>query len=57
MTTIQGIQTKFKLKDNKIEPTEIYLGAGLTKMNNETNTECWSVSSDSYCKAAVVNFE
>ena len=40
MTTMQGIQKKFKLKDDKIEPPEMYLGAGLTKMNNENNHEC-----------------
>ena len=51
VTIMQGIQTKFKLKDDKIEPPEIYLGEGLTKMNNETNKECWAMSSDSYCKA------
>ena len=44
MTTMQGIQKKFKLKDDKIEPPEMYLGAGLTKMNNETNHECWAMS-------------
>ena len=37
MTTMQGIQHKFKLKDDKIEPHNMYLGAGLTKMINDTN--------------------
>ena len=35
----------------------MYLGAGLTKMYNETNKECCAMSSDSYCKAAVANVE
>ena len=57
MTTMLGIQKKFKLKDDKIEPPEMYLGAGLSMMMNETNHECWAMSSDSYCKAAVANVE
>ena len=35
----------------------MYLGAGLTKMNNYINKECWKMSSDKYYKAAVANFE
>ena len=38
--TMQGIQRTFKLKDDKIEEPEMYLGAELTKMHNETNKEC-----------------
>ena len=53
--TMQGIQRKFKVKDDKIEPPQIYLGAGLTKMTNDTNKECWDMASNSYCKAAVTN--
>ena len=26
-------------------------------MNNDTNKECWAMSSDSYCKAAVPKVE
>ena len=37
ITTMQGVQTKFKLKDDKIEPPEMYLGAVLNKMYNKTN--------------------
>ena len=57
MTTMQGIQKKIKLKDDKIEHPEMYLGAGLTKMNNATNHECCIMSLDSYCKATVANVE
>ena len=35
----------------------MYLGADLTKMNNETNRECWSILLDNYCKVAVANVE
>jgi len=55
MATMEGIQKKFKLKDDKIEPPDMYLGAGLTKMHNESNLECWAMSSDQYCAAAVAN--
>ena len=30
------IQEDFKLKDNKMEPTDVYLGATLTKMKLES---------------------
>ena len=55
METMEGIQKKFKLKDDKIEPPDMYLGAGLTMMHNESNLECWAMSSDQYCAADVAN--
>ena len=55
MNTMKGIQETFKLKDDKIEEPDVYLGASLSKMNNETNKECWAMSSDKYCAAAVAN--
>ena len=35
----------------------MYLGAGLTKMMNETNHDCWAMSSYRYYNAAVANVE
>ena len=55
MTTMKGLQNRFKLKDDKIEEPDIYLGASLSKMLNETNKECWAMSADKYCAAAVNN--
>ena len=55
MRTMKGILQKFKLKDDKIEEPETYLGAGLSKMTTANGTECWSMSSETYCKAAVTN--
>ena len=52
---MKGIQAVFKLKNDKIEEPEMYLGASLSKMNNETNKECWAMSSDKYCAAAVAS--
>ena len=34
MATMEGIKKQFKLKDDKIEPPDMYLGTGLTKMHN-----------------------
>ena len=57
MKTMKGIQDKFKLKDDKIEEPETYLGAELSKMVTANGTECWTMSSEKYCKAAVQNVE
>ena len=47
----------FKIKDDKIEEPETYLGAGLSKMTTANGTEYWSMSSEAYCKAAVINVD
>ena len=57
MKTMKGIQPSFKLKDDKIEEPDTYLGAGLSKMTTANGTVCWSMSSETYCKAAVKNVE
>ena len=33
----------------------MYLGAEISKMHDETNKECWTMSSDKYCASAVTN--
>jgi hypothetical protein len=53
---MKGIQRSFKLKDDKIEEPDTYLGAGLSK-TTASGTVCWSMSSETYCKAAVKNVE
>ncbi len=53
--TMKGIQHNFKIKNDKIEEPSMYLGAEISKMHNETNKECWAMSSDKYCAAAVAN--
>ena len=55
MTTMKGLKWSFKLKDNKIEEPDVYLGASLSKMINDTNKECLEISADKYCAAAVAN--
>ena len=57
MRTMKGIQRSFKLKDDKIEEPKTYLGARLLKMTTANGTECWSISSESYCKASVTYVE
>ena len=54
--TMKGIQAAFKLKDDKIEKPENYLGAQLTqKIIN--GMECWTMSSEQYVKASIANVE
>jgi hypothetical protein len=55
--TLKGIQSKFKLKDDKMEVPDTYLGADLSEMDNEDGDICWAMSSDKYCQALVKNVE
>ncbi|KAI2502131.1 Reverse transcriptase (RNA-dependent DNA polymerase) [Fragilaria crotonensis] len=54
--TMEGIQATFRLKDNKIEKPEHYLGAQL-EQKIIGDVECWTMSSEEYVKAAIVNVE
>ena len=56
MTTMEGIKRTFKIKDNKIEPPDMYLGAELSTMMID-GMECWVMSSKKYVKAAIQNVE
>ena len=53
---LKAIQAIFKLKDNKIEPLDMYLGATLSVME-ENGVQGWCMTSDRYVKAAVENVE
>ena len=55
MHTVKGMQSKFKLKDDKMEKPEVYLCADLSTMDNEQGEEFWAMSSDKYCAAMVKN--
>ncbi|KAI2506217.1 Reverse transcriptase (RNA-dependent DNA polymerase) [Fragilaria crotonensis] len=55
-STMAGIQETLKLKDDKIEKPENYLGAQLAQMVIGGQT-CWTMSSHDYVKAAVANVE
>ena len=53
---LKAIQTIFKLKDDRIEPPDMYLGATLSIMDDD-GIQGWCMSSDKYVKAAVENVE
>ena len=55
--TMGAIGDKFTIKEGKVETPSRYLGAQLSKMNNEEGNECWTFSSEDYCKAAIANVE
>ena len=54
--TMKGIQATFKLKDDRIEKPEMYLGAMLAE-KNINGIMCWTMSSEQYVKAAIANVE
>ena len=58
-STLIALTTTFKLKDDKIEAPDVYLGAGLAKMTvgSGEGIECWTMSADKYVDAAVKNVE
>jgi hypothetical protein len=53
---LRDIQGTLKLKNDKIEPPEFYLGAKLQEKPIK-NVRCWTVTSHDYIKAAVKNVE
>jgi hypothetical protein len=55
-TTLLAFTRTFKLKDDKIEPPEIYLGAQLRLMQVD-DVECWTMSAEKYVISAVKNVE
>ena len=56
LTTLKGLQATFKLKDDRIEEPEMYLGARLGKMMVE-GMECWTMSAETYVTSSVKNVE
>ena len=54
---LQGIASKFKLKDDKMEEPTMYLGAEVSRMQNVDGDLCWAMSSDKYCDAMVKNVQ
>ncbi len=55
-STLMALTTTFKLKDDKIEEPEIYLGAQLGKIVVD-EVECWTMSAEKYVNASVKNVE
>ena len=54
--TLLALTGTFKLKDDKIEPPDIYLGAQLSTMRVD-DIECWTMSAEKYVVSAVKNVE
>ena len=54
---MKRIHSKSKLKMDKIEEADIYLGVELSKMTIVDGHEFWDMSSDKYFSAAVKNKE
>ena len=57
MHAIEGIKAVFKLKGNKAEVPEMYLGGGIAKVSNAVGTPCWTLSSEKYIKTAIASVE
>ena len=57
MDAINGIKQTFKLKGDKAEGPEMYLGGNIAKAEMASGTKCWTLSSEKYIKTAVANVE
>ena len=57
MDVIDGIRKTFKLKDDKAEEPEMYLGGNISRARTANDVECWTLSSEKYVKSAVANVE
>ena len=54
---IDGIKATFRLKGNKAEVSNIYLGGDIKQVLNTSGIKCWTFSSEKYVKTAVSNVE
>ena len=55
--TLMALTSVFKLKDDKIEEPDVYLGAQLAKVTTDQGIECWTMSAEKYVDASVTNVE
>ena len=55
MDAIEGAKAVFKLKGDKAELPDMYLGGGLSIVETALGTKCCSMSSEKYIKMAVMN--
>ena len=53
---LKDVQKTFRLKNDKIEPPDYYLGAKLQE-KPINGTKCWTMTSQDYVKAAIKNVE
>lgn len=57
LEAIDVIRAVFKLKGDKAEVPEIFLGGGIVEVENTNSAKFWSMSLDNYVKSAVANIE
>eukprot|EP00934_Nitzschia_sp_Nitz4_P008349 Nitzschia sp. Nitz4//scaffold712_size1567//12//1007//NITZ4_009323-RA/size1567-processed-gene-0.1-mRNA-1//-1//CDS//3329557200//8339//frame0 len=57
LSIIEEIKGTFKLKDDKAEPPDVYLGAQMQKVATKTGRVCWTMSSEKYIQTAIKNVE
>ena len=50
---MKGIQADFNLKYDKVKEPTYYLGATVSKIQNEDGVECCAMDSEKYCVSAV----
>ena len=55
MRTIEGIKALFKLKGDKAEVPDMYLGVLIQKVETVNGMECWMMYAEQYVKASVEN--
>jgi len=53
---LRGLQSTFKLKDDKIAEPDMYLGSQLGKIRIDGH-ECWTMSAEKYVSASEKNVE
>ena len=53
--TIDGLQQVFKLKGDKANIPDMYLGATLAVVETPNGNKCWSMSPEKYVRAEVEN--
>ena len=55
--TIDGLKNVFKLKGDKAEIPDMYLGASLSYVETIKGNKCWAMSSAKYVQTAIDNIE
>ena len=54
---INGLKHVFKLKGDRAEIPDMYLGASLSMVETPSGHKCWSMSSEKYVRTAIENVE
>ena len=57
MKNMDGIRAVFKMKDDKAEKPDMYLGESLSELETADGTKFWTMSSEKYVKADIENVE